>query len=106
MLDLCPQTLVWRAVAGQGFCGGRRCNCVKLRVEWFTAPQARAVHFHASHCTNISVGLPSHLVWWKLEGRGHPVPPGGSGLRLQKNELVCAQLDHAKIRGDVEWTCV
>lgn len=77
---------------------------VESGVVYSTFPQARAVHFHASDCTNISVGLPSHLAWWKLEGRGHPVPPGGSGLRLQKNELMCTQLDHAKIRGDVEWT--
>lgn len=32
--------------------------------------------------------------------QGHPVPPGGSRLRLHENELMCAQLDHAKIRGD------
>lgn len=46
------------------------------------------------------VAGPFHLVRWKLQVRGHPVPSGGSRLRLHENELICAQLDHAKIRGD------
>lgn len=96
MLDLCPQTLVWRAVAGEGWCGWRR-GTEGGPASQHTRPMQH-VFMLASAQPFLSQRLPS-----PLEGRGHPVPPGGSRLRLQENELMCAQLDCAMIRGDVEW---
>lgn len=46
------------------------------------------------------LGGPFQSVKWKLQVRGHPVPPGSSKLKLHKNELMCAQLDRAEISGD------
>lgn len=46
------------------------------------------------------LGGPFHSVRWKLQVRGHSMPPGSSRLKLHKNELMCAQLDHAEISGD------